>query len=49
MNILDQLNSSANIINRRSLLGQSGIALGSLAATSMLKGETPSPINKGLP
>ena len=49
MNISDHINSSANIINRRSLLGQSGIALGSLAAASMLKGETSSPINKGLP
>ena len=49
MNISDHINSSSNIINRRSLLGQSGIALGSLAAASMLKGETSSPINKGLP
>ena len=49
MNISDHINSSSNIINRRSLLGQSGIALGSLAAASMLKGETSSLINKGLP
>ena len=49
MNISHNFNSSANIINRRSLLGQSGIALGSLAVASMLKGETSSPINKGLP
>ena len=49
MNMSDHINSSSNIINRRSLLGQSGIALGSLAAASMLKGETSSPINKGLP
>ena len=40
MKFSNHINSPANIINRRSLLGQSGIAIGSLAAASMLKAET---------
>ena len=49
MKFSNHINSSANIINRRSLLGQSGIAIGSLAAASMLKAENTSSTNKGIP
>ena len=49
MKFSNHINSPANIINRRSLLGQSGIAIGSLAAASMLKAENTSSTNKGIP
>ena len=49
MKFSNHINSSANIINRRSLLGQSGIAIGSLAAASMLKAENTPSTNKGIP
>ena len=49
MKFSNHINSPANIINRRSLLGQSGIAIGSLAAASMLKAENTPSTNKGIP
>ena len=49
MNFLNNINSSADLINRRCLLGQSGIALGSLAASSMLRADNTSSTNNGIP
>ena len=49
MKFSNHINSPTNIINRRSLLGQSGIAIGSLAAASMLKAENAPSTNKGIP
>ena len=48
MNFLNNINSSADLINRRCLLGQSGIALGSLAASSMLRADNTSSTNNGI-
>ena len=49
MNFLNNINSSADLINRRCLLGQTGIALGSLAASSMLRADNTSSTNNGIP